>query len=176
MPQQSIGSTARTLSSTNTDCNPRQTGCLQLVTSYDTQDTLGLFYIPGPTGGAYQTNAAENLHRHSPCSPNHYNLVHYLMNLDLNLTQHSQKHLPPASSSKICYHPMTVVEWVFHTTPLSRTQTVFLPLHLQLVYLKAYKITKHIKHVQNEEEIKFNFYRCYPSQVFNANGRVHADY
>ena len=52
MPQQSIGSTARTLSSTDTDRNPRQTGCPQLVTSYDTQeDTLGLFYIPGPTGG-----------------------------------------------------------------------------------------------------------------------------
>ena len=53
MPQQRIGSTARTLSSTDTDRNPRQTGCLQLVASYDTQeDTLGLFYIPGPTGGS----------------------------------------------------------------------------------------------------------------------------
>ena len=51
MPQQRIGSTARTLSSTDTDRNPRQTGCPQLVASYDTQDTLGLFYIPGPTGG-----------------------------------------------------------------------------------------------------------------------------
>ena len=55
MPQQSIGSTARTLSSTDTDRNPRQTGCPQLVASYDTQeDTLGLFYIPGPTGGLKQ--------------------------------------------------------------------------------------------------------------------------
>ena len=53
MPQQRIGSTARTLSSTDTDRNPRQTGCPQLVASYDTQeDTLGLFYIPGPTGGS----------------------------------------------------------------------------------------------------------------------------
>ena len=52
MPQQRIGSTARTLSSTDTDRNPRQTGCPQLVASYDTQeDTLGLFYTPGPTGG-----------------------------------------------------------------------------------------------------------------------------
>ena len=52
MLQQRIGSTARTLSSTDTDRNPRQTGCPQLVASYDTQeDMLGLFYIPGPTGG-----------------------------------------------------------------------------------------------------------------------------
>ena len=54
MPQQRIGSTARTLSSTDTDRNPRQTGCPQLVASYDTQeDTLGLFYTPGPTGGLF---------------------------------------------------------------------------------------------------------------------------
>ena len=52
MLQQSIGSTARTLASTDTDRNPWQTGCPQLVASYDTQeDTLSLFYIPGPTGG-----------------------------------------------------------------------------------------------------------------------------
>ena len=52
MPQQRIGSTANSLSSTDTDRNPRQTGCPQLVASYDTQeDTLDLFYIPGPTGG-----------------------------------------------------------------------------------------------------------------------------
>ena len=54
MPQQRIGSTARTLSSTDTDHNPRQTDCPQLVASYNTQeDTLGLFYIPGPTGGSW---------------------------------------------------------------------------------------------------------------------------
>ena len=52
MPQQSIGSTSRTLSSTDTDRNPQQKGCSQLVASYNMQeDTLGLFYFPGPTGG-----------------------------------------------------------------------------------------------------------------------------
>ena len=52
MLQQRISSIARILFSTDTDRNPRQTGCPQLVASYDTQeDTLGLFYFPGPTGG-----------------------------------------------------------------------------------------------------------------------------
>ena len=52
MPQQRISSTARILSSTDTDRKPRQTGCPQLVASYDTQEyMLGLFYFPGPTGG-----------------------------------------------------------------------------------------------------------------------------
>ena len=51
IPQQRIGSRARTLSSTDTDHNPRQTGFPQLVAFYDTQeDMLGLFF-PGPTGG-----------------------------------------------------------------------------------------------------------------------------
>ena len=62
MPQQSIGSTARTLSSTDMDRNTWQTGCPQLVASYDTQeDTLDLFYYPGHTGGcSYRTLATTN--------------------------------------------------------------------------------------------------------------------
>ena len=72
MPQQRIGSTARTLSSTDTDRNPRQTGCPQLVASYDTQeDTLGLFYIPGPTGGI---NNSDNMTNN--VAVNHYSALH----------------------------------------------------------------------------------------------------